>query len=113
MIRNEFRNNGDLVEVHEIEDDGTCTITRYEKGVQVGTEMVQVDPPPPLTPLERLQLLPAPQAEAILTLAGGLVARAGEIWHATYDIPSTDPAKEPLRVVAEVALTAALPLLDS
>lgn len=56
--------------------------------------------------------LPAEQQQAILTLAGGLVQRAGEVWDGTTAIPDDDPAKEPLRVVAEVALEAALPLLE-
>lgn len=82
----------------------------WRDGVLV--EVIGEDSEPlPLLGMEYFLSLGPEEQQAILVLAGGLVQRAGEIWDNTVLIPEEDASKEVLKVVAEVALEAALPLL--
>ena len=67
--------------------------------------------PVALTNQEMFAMVPTAKAKAIVEAAGGLVGKAGVVFDAVYAMPNDDPAKAPLQPIAEVLLTAALPLV--
>ncbi len=111
MIRNEVRHNGVLLEVVVDNEDGTGYVDTYDEGGNFTREETSTEAKPSCLGMDYFLSLPPEEQQAILLLAGGLVGRAGEIWDNTVLIPDEDPSKDTLRVVAEVALEAALPLL--
>lgn len=45
-------------------------------------------------------------------LINGLIDRAGDLWDALVAMPDSDPAKAAVEIITDVALTAALPLVE-
>lgn len=66
---------------------------------------------PSPSPVDLFNALPPEQAEAVLTVALGLVNQAGPLFDSALLIPVEDPANEPISIIAGVVLDAAIPLL--
>ncbi len=78
------------------------------------TELTQaeiIDPgrTPGDAPFEQLEAIPVARRRAILSVASGLIDRAGPIWDGVYLMDEGNPAKDPLRPIAEAVLNAAFP----
>ena len=86
--------------------------TYNEDGVLISREESEniVDVTPSAT--ELFSQLPALQAEAVLTLAIGLVMGAGDLWDASSLVPESNPTKQFVDIITTVALEAALPLIS-
>jgi len=108
--RTEYRHDGQLYQVDIDNGDGTGTTTTWENGIEVTTPASF--PIIVLSPQEQFAALAPGQAEAVLTVALGLVSQAGELWDALTAIPSDDPSKPSLDIITSVALEAALPLVS-
>jgi hypothetical protein len=105
--------NGNIVEKVEDNLDGTATVTTWNKnGEVIGSEKFEYKTEDAeVTPLERFASLEPAQGIAVLTLALGLVSRAGEIWDGTFTMANDAPGKDALIPIAEVVLEAGLALL--
>ncbi len=80
-------------------------------GTVVSTEALAPLDITPVSPSAMFEAMDPALALAVVTVAAGMVARAGEIWDNTFAMPNEAPGKEALRPIAEAVLEAALPLL--
>lgn len=65
-----------------------------------------------LSPSELFNSLGPEQADAVITLAIGLVMKAGPLWDALVDMPNDEPSRPSLEIVTDAVLTAGLCLLE-
>jgi len=74
---------------------------------------VSVPDEQPPTVAELLEAMDPAKAKAILEAAGGFVNRAGDLWNAFVEMDPTDQAHDAIGIVTDIALTAALPLIEA
>lgn len=86
---------------------------RYDiNGNHIETIELQDPEPSQLSPVDIFNALPPEQAEAVLSVALGLVNQAGPLFDSAMQIPEEDPSNQPISIIAGVVLDAALPLIE-
>lgn len=97
--------DGRLIESTVDHGDGTATVTRYDDAGEIVSTAQAPLPDVPVNPLADLD--PAAMRAAVMAGAA-LAARASDLQDALAAIATSNTARPAIRIVTDVALTAAL-----